>query len=143
MILLNDSLWQSMTVYECWWQFMTVCDSLWQSIFIKYLRNTYDIHMTYLRHTYEIPKVFRETSELQWKWISEVACALKLRNLAVQCNVTQPLKSESLNFKHQNEVLYLTCLSKHFKKTYEIPMEYLRNTYKIPMKYQWNTYQYC
>ena len=39
-----------------------------------------------------------------------------MRNLADQCRITQPLNSESHNLKNQNEVLYLTCLSKHFSR---------------------------
>ena len=50
----------------------------------------------------DITEMFKEISELKLKWISEVACALKLRCLSVLCRITQPLKSESLNFKNQN-----------------------------------------
>ena len=39
------------------------------------------------------------------KMDSEVACALKLRCPAVKYRITQPLKSESHNFKNDNEEL--------------------------------------
>ena len=64
--------------------------------------------------SYIFSKVFRETSEIEWKGIPEVAWGLKLRSLAVNCRITQPLVSKSLNSLIQIEAFNLTCLSKHF-----------------------------